>query len=79
MRNPCLFVAFLPLILSTSVANAQANYVGLRGVVTDPHRLAISFADVTLTSIKTGIERHFTTDAHGLYELGGQLPGSYVL
>ena len=79
MRRPRLFAIFLSLMLSTSVVKAQANYVALRGVVTDPQRLAIPFASVTFTSVKTGIVRHVTADAHGLYELGGQLPGSYVL
>jgi hypothetical protein len=55
MRNSCLVAIFLSMILATSVANAQANYVGLSGVVTDPHRLAIPFADVTLTSERLGL------------------------
>jgi hypothetical protein len=79
MRYPSFAAIFVFLILSTSGATAQANYVGLSGLVTDPHRLAIPFAGLTLISVKTGIERHVTTDASGHYELEGELPGSYVL
>ncbi|MCU1226741.1 MAG: TonB-dependent receptor [Edaphobacter sp.] len=58
---------------------AQTNYVVLRGVVEDPQHLAIPHAGVTLTAVKTGAERKVTANAQGVYEVGGLLPGTYLL
>ena len=73
--------SYLLLVLSiaTSVAKGQTNYVALRGMVTDPQSLGIPAASVKLTDEKTGRERETTADAHGSYEMGGLLPGAYVV
>jgi outer membrane receptor for ferrienterochelin and colicin len=59
--------------------NAQTNYVALSGVVMDPQHLAIPNASVTLTSMATAEERKVRANAHGEYEIGALLPGSYLL
>ncbi len=58
---------------------AQTNYVTLRGVVTDPQHLAVPHAQIKLTSSATGAQRLATSDERGAYELGGLLPGAYLL
>ncbi len=79
MRCKRLFGFLLVLWIVVTAAGAQTNYVTLRGIVTDPQSLRIPEASVKLTDEKTGRERETTTDAHGSYEMGGLLPGAYVL
>jgi hypothetical protein len=67
------------IALTATLAGAQTNYVALRGVARDPQGLGIPAASVKLTDERTGRERDTTADAHGAYEFGGLLPGSYVL
>src|SRR5205823_12465489 len=72
----------LTLLYCVAVATsltAQTNYVALRGVIMDPQHLAIPNASVTLTSVATAEERKVTANAHGEYEIGALLPGSYLL
>ncbi|HEY1215553.1 MAG TPA: carboxypeptidase regulatory-like domain-containing protein [Bryobacteraceae bacterium] len=60
-------------------SSAQTNYVSLRGVVRDRQDLGIPAATVKLVDEKTGRELQRTADAHGAYEIGGLLPGTYEL
>ena len=70
----------LSVIFAFSIhLNAQTNYVVLRGLVLDPQHLAIPHAGVKLTSTTTGAERTVTSNDHGEYEIGGLLPGEYLL
>lgn len=79
MRCKRLLV-FLPVLwIAATVAGAQANYVALRGLVKDPQALGIPAAHVKLTDENTGRERETTADSHGDYEMGGLLPGAYIL
>ncbi|HEY6412564.1 MAG TPA: carboxypeptidase regulatory-like domain-containing protein [Edaphobacter sp.] len=79
MKHRRLFSIILVLFASASLAWAQANYVALRGVVMDPQHLPIPHASVKLTLVNTGAERAVTADGHGAYEVGGLLPGSYLV
>ena len=79
MRRRQVFGTLLLLWIAASAARGQANYVALRGMVTDPQSLGIPAASVKLTDEKTGRERMTTADAHGAYEMGGLLPGTYML
>jgi hypothetical protein len=65
--------------VSAFSASAQTNYVALRGTVRDAHSLGIPAASLELTDEKTGSERQTIADAQGQYEIGGLLPGAYVL
>jgi hypothetical protein len=79
MRCKGVFGTFVLLSLVAAVAGAQTNYVAVRGIVLDPQNLGIPAASVKLTDEKRGQERRTTADAHGVYEMGGLLPGAYVL
>ncbi|MDQ2835623.1 MAG: carboxypeptidase regulatory-like domain-containing protein [Acidobacteriota bacterium] len=72
-------LVLLYLVAVASGLRAQTNYVMLRGVVEDPQHLAIPRAEIKLTAVKTGAVRHVTTNAAGVYEVGGLLPGAYLL
>src|ERR1035437_2595468 len=78
MKALWLVVAICTLFFAAHL-NAQTNYVVLRGVVSDPQHLAIPHASVKLTSTTTGTQRNVTADGHGVYEVGGLLPGAYLL
>jgi len=72
-------ILVIVLFVSASLAWSQANYVALRGVVLDPQHLPIPHASVKLTLVNTGAERAVIADGHGAYEVGGLLPGSYIV
>jgi hypothetical protein len=72
-------VALFCVLVFTAHLKAQTNYVELRGVVFDPQHLAIPHASVKLISTATGVERNVVADGHGAYEVGGLLPGGYLL
>jgi Carboxypeptidase regulatory-like domain len=74
------FVLSAPLLLALSLAGmAQSNYAVLSGTIIDPQAHAIAGANVELVSSTTGAVRHVSTNAQGLYEIPGVLPGSYEL
>ena len=79
MRRLCLLSVVVCLLAVAGPVSGQSNYVALRGVVSDPQHLAIPHAKVKLTLVKTGAVREVTADAHGMYEIGGLLPGAYVV
>src|SRR5580700_8263576 len=72
-------ILVIVLFVSASLGWSQANYVALRGVVLDPQHLPIPHASVKLTLVNTGAERAIIADGHGAYEVGGLLPGSYIV
>ncbi len=79
MRRRGLFGYFLFFCITAAVASAQTNYVSLRGSVVDPQNLGLPGAIVKLTEERTGQQREAAANAQGGYEIGGLLPGSYVL
>ena len=79
MKRIGLLGTLILMGLAVTFAGAQTNYVAVRGVVMDPQSLGIPTASVKLTDERTGRERETTADAHGVYEMGGLLPGTYVL
>lgn len=79
MRRTGFYGSLIFSVLAATMAVAQTNYVAVRGVVMDPQSLGIPSASVKLTDERTGRERAITADAHGAYEVGGLLPGMYLL
>jgi hypothetical protein len=77
--RPRSFRIIVALFLSTFFGWGQTNYVALRGVVMDPQHLPIPHASVKVTLVKTRTERDVTANAHGEYEVGGLLPGAYLI
>src|SRR5258708_18671266 len=75
----CWLLTLLFCVAVATSLNAQTNYVALSGLVMDPQHLAIPYASVTLTSVATSEARKVKANAHGEYEIGALLPGSYLL
>jgi len=79
MAKRFLWLALFVVMAMVVRADAQTNYVAVRGVVMDPQHLVIPHALVKLTVIKTGAERLVVADGQGVYEASGLLPGAYLL
>src|SRR5882757_7866244 len=79
MAKRFLWLALFVAMAMVVRADAQTNYVAVRGVVMDPQHLVIPHALVKLTVIKTGAERLVVADGQGVYEASGLLPGAYLL
>jgi hypothetical protein len=77
--NRFWLLTLLYCVATATSLTAQTNYVALSGVIMDPHHLAIPYAGVTLISVATAEERKVKANAHGEYEIGALLPGSYLL
>ena len=58
---------------------AQSHYAVLSGSVLDPQQRPVAGAEVSVKSISTDAIRRQTTNAQGIFEIPGLLPGEYVL
>ena len=58
---------------------AQSNYSTIRGTVTDPQEHAIAAATISVTSTATAFQRSTKSNASGIFEISGLLPGEYTL
>src|SRR5690348_4571559 len=70
------------LLFSLFLARAafgQSNYAVVSGTVTDPQQGPVAGAAVALASIETHAERRVTTNAQGIFQITGILPGQYSL
>ena len=69
------------LLLSFSFASAATaqSTSTLNGSVTDPSGAAIPNANISITSLATGLERDTTSNAAGLYQFLDVPPGNYKL
>ncbi len=68
-------IAFLALLMMSSVAQAQVLYGSLEGIVTDPSGAAVAGAKVDATEMHKGIQEETATDSTGLYRFIDLLPG----
>src|SRR2546428_14017358 len=64
----CLFPVF-----------AQSNYAVVGGAVADPQRQPVAGAAVQITSLSTQAVRKGASDAQGIFQITGLLPGDYEL
>jgi hypothetical protein len=72
--------AILLFLLSLAPATfGQSNYAVVSGTISDPQQGPIAGAAVALTSKETHAERHTATNAQGLFQITGILPGEYGL
>src|SRR5262245_13464820 len=58
---------------------AQSNYAVVGGAVTDPQRRPVAGATVQITSLGTQAGRKVSSDAQGIFQITGLLPGDYEL
>src|SRR5215468_5685023 len=60
-------------------ALAQSNYAVVGGAVADPQRRPVAGANVQITSLGTQAVRKVSSDAQGIFQITGLLPGDYEL
>jgi Carboxypeptidase regulatory-like domain/TonB-dependent Receptor Plug Domain/TonB dependent receptor len=73
----CIIVA---LCASLSIAVQAQSYTGsITGIVTDPNSAVIANANVSLTSVETGLTRSAISNGEGEYIFTSLPPGSYTL
>jgi hypothetical protein len=67
-------------LFAAQIASAQTGASGnITGTVTDPTGAVVSRANITATSIETGIEAHTQTTGTGDYSLPNLNPGNYTV
>jgi hypothetical protein len=70
----------IALSASLSIAAQAQSYTGsITGIVTDQNGAIVANANVSLTSVETGLTRSATSDSEGAYFFTSLPPGSYNL
>ncbi|UWZ84210.1 TonB-dependent receptor [Occallatibacter riparius] len=72
-----LFFLIVCLAAMAPLGAAQSNLALIRGSVLDPQSHVVPNAHIHITAKDTGAQREVTSNASGLYEIAGLLPGSY--
>src|SRR5882757_10126298 len=78
MKHLWLVVVLCANLLVANLT-AQTNYSVLSGVISDPQHLPIPQAQLRVTAVQTGAERTVNANNQGVYEIGGLLPGAYLV
>jgi predicted porin len=80
MRKPCLLIAAVVFLLSSSLTFAQAQAgASLSGVVTDQTGAALRDVAVTIKNVDTGATRTIATDSWGHYQAASLALGRFDL
>jgi hypothetical protein len=79
MKNRIYFCFLVLSLMTIGEVRGQRNYGALNGSVLDPQQRAIPGARVQLSSSATGAEREVTTNADGIFQIPGVVPGEYDL
>src|SRR5262245_15017135 len=74
-----LTFALLTLSLAAFKQAASAQTAQITGLITDANLAAVAGAEVTLTSVDTGVARKTVTNAGGYYSIPFAPPGNYRL
>jgi hypothetical protein len=74
----CILLA-LSLTLYSASAWPQTQLATIFGAITDPTAAVIPQAQVTVSSISTGLKRVALTDTQGQYHVAGLPPGTYTV
>ena len=77
-QRACILLA-LSLALYSASAWPQTQLATVFGTVSDPTGAVISEAQVTVSTINTGLKRVALTDINGQYHLAGLPPGMYAV
>ncbi|HLJ17218.1 MAG TPA: TonB-dependent receptor [Bryobacteraceae bacterium] len=72
-------MAVLVLAYFVSTAAGQSTFGSITGVVRDPTGAAIPDAGITVTNRDTGVSRHASSGADGVYSVTDLLPGTYTV
>ncbi len=73
----CCVIIYLLVALPSMLA--QSHYAVLSGTVLDPQQRSVGGAEVAVKSLSTDAVRRQITNARGMFEIPGLLPGDYVL
>jgi hypothetical protein len=79
IRITTIAIAFIALLMVSSVAHAQVLYGSLTGTVTDKAGAVIPNVTVTIANQQTGDLRTTKASGDGLYNFLDMLPGTYTL
>src|SRR5580692_9258857 len=79
MKRPLSLFLYVLLSLVAMPSAGQNVSSEIQGTVKDPTGAVIVGADVTATSLETGVARSTVTDANGGYHVDGLSAGSYQL
>lgn len=74
-----LVVASVAFLAPVAMAQARLTGADLRGTIVDPSGAMLAGANVTVTSLETGVTRSAVADSHGRYFLAALPPGTYRL
>ncbi len=66
-------------LLTASTASAQVDRATLTGIVEDPSGAVIPKAQVTVTSLATGVVSKVMTNDNGTYLVVNMMPGTYLV
>jgi len=77
-HSPCILVV-LSLVLYSASAWPQTQLATVFGTIADPTGAVVTEAQVTVSSIGTGLKRVALTDITGRYQLAGLPPGMYAV
>ena len=72
-------IAIAASLLLPSTASAQVDRATLTGIIKDPSEAVIPGAQVTVTSIATGVVTRMTTTDQGIYLVLNLMPGEYLV
>ncbi|MCC7497816.1 MAG: TonB-dependent receptor [Bryobacterales bacterium] len=75
----CGLILLVLATLALKPAVAQEYRATVQGIVTDPSKVAVPGAKVTLTNQNTGVAAGAETDTHGRYLFELVIPGTYLL
>src|SRR5687767_1842361 len=67
------------LLVPAATASAQVDRATLTGIIKDPSDAVIPGAQVTITSIATGVVSKLTTSDQGIYLVLNLMPGEYLV
>ena len=67
------------LLCAAPAAFGQSNYAVVTGTLTDPQKSPVAGSSVVLTAKETRAERRVTSNAQGIFQITGLLPGDYEL
>ena len=67
------------LLCAVPAAFGQSNYSVITGTLTDAQKSPVAGSSVVLTAKETRAERRVTSNAQGIFQITGLLPGDYEL
>ena len=74
-----VFLTFLVLTCTTTIALAQTTLGTIRGTIFDPQQGIVPGVTIVVTDEAAGLSRETQSDSQGLYEVSNLRPGTYTV